>query len=105
PSSQSESPAVSLALDAMSTHARSDIDLVQPLQKGALLAGARAVATAAVARVFRVEWVVVIRVGGSVGISVIGSIVVSIVEAHVRIAKSASCVINSQISAAIRITK
>jgi len=55
-----------------------------------------------------VSWVkglVVIPVGGSAGIGVIGSIVVSIEEADVRIARSASCVINSQISAAVGIAE
>src|SRR5215831_11861626 len=66
---------------------------------------ARAVASAAVAVVTRVQGIVVIPVGGNVGICIIGSIIVSVVGADVWIAKSAFRVINPQISATIGVAK
>jgi hypothetical protein len=72
---------------------------INGFQNRARLTRPKAVATAAIAIVSRVKGVVVI------GIGVIGSIVVSIVEADVRIARSASCVINSEISAAVGIAE
>jgi len=73
--------------------------------KRALLTRARAVAISAVAVVTRVEGVIIIPVGRSMGIRVIGSIVVSIGEADVRIAISASRVINSLISGSVGIAE
>src|SRR5262245_5150675 len=66
---------------------------------------ARAVASAAVAEVTRVQGFVVIPVGRNVGIRIVGSIIVSVVEADVWIAKSAFRVINPQISATIGVAK
>jgi hypothetical protein len=73
--------------------------------KRALLTGARAVAIAAVAVVTRVEGVIIIPVGRSMGVRVIGSIVVSIRAADVWIAISASRVINSLISGSVGIAE